>query len=145
VLRVSTSESIRLYFDLLRDLADLEKRVNDGVAVNLQDNSGLHEGTKTGQAGLQPIRPHSKIRQNVGTGLVCNRTSPDAGVYLRRGHFDTRQYGATLITDDAADLRCRLSPNGVAHHGYCNQRDAKRDPYAFHFPPPFKWDAPADF
>ena len=68
---------IRLNLDLFGHLTDFEDGIDHRVAVDLQDDSGLHIRSESRQRRFQTIRAQRKIRQNVGSGFICYGGSAD--------------------------------------------------------------------
>src|SRR5439155_2353625 len=83
-------DSVGLYLDRVRHLAHLQYWVDYCTAVDLQDNASLHVSPEPGQSSLQPIRSEHQVRQDIGSGFICESVSPDPGVGLRRRDFHAR-------------------------------------------------------
>ena len=82
-------DDVGLDFDLFGNLPDFEHRVDHGIGVHLQDDSGLHECAETRQCGFDAIRTYRHVRQDVSSRFIRDRAAADAGIGLRCRHFHT--------------------------------------------------------
>ena len=123
---------IRLYFDLLRNLADFQNRIDSGAAVDLQYDARLNERSKTRQARFEAIGTKRQARQDVRSGFIRDGTSGDACFRLRHTDFDSRQHRAALILRRAADLCSCLRPNRGAGQTRDKQSTNDKNENTFH-------------
>ena len=106
---------IRLNFNLIGDLTDLEYDVDCRIGVDLQDDSTLDVGPESGQLSLEHVRPQRQARQHVVAGFVADGSPFRAGCRLSYGDLDTWKNRARLILDGTTDLCGRALRR---HHQY---------------------------
>ena len=81
---------VGLNLDLLAHLTDLQDWIDHRIAVDLQHDSLLDEGSKSRQGGLQPVRSKSQVGQHIRSGLITYCFSNKTGFGLRCSELDTR-------------------------------------------------------
>src|SRR5207247_8967681 len=114
--------SVCLNFDLIRYLPDLERDVDCRTRVDLQDNPALHVALEPRKRGLQHVESKRQAGEDVVAGLIGDGSSFGSGGSLRDGNFDTRQNGARLVLDGAANL----SGSGLRSRCWGHYCDSKR-------------------
>ena len=79
---------IGLNLNLLCYLTHLKYNIDLGAGVDLQNDSALHKRSESHQGRFQSIRANGQIRQDVATGLVCQRRPGNASFSLRCRDID---------------------------------------------------------
>ena len=125
---------ISLNLDRFRNLTDLERRIYNNRAIDLQHDPRLRERAKSRQRHLQPVRPQREIWQDIRAGLVTDTGSHAARLRLRGGNFGAGQYGPTLILHGAADLCSVLRAELAAVQNRHEKCEEQKSENAFHRP-----------
>src|SRR5262249_30460889 len=95
---------IGLYFNFLRNLANLQGNRQIRVLIDAEFDSGLNESPKTRQRCFDLVRSDRKIRQREIASFVADRLPRYARTCLGCGYFYTRQNRARWVLNNPVDL-----------------------------------------
>ena len=102
---------VGLNLDRLGDLSHFQDHIDDGAAVDFQNDSALYIHPKPRQGGLQPIWANRQVRQNVGSGFIGNDGASNPGTSMSRRDFHARKNRGGRVLDSATNLGRRLCPD----------------------------------
>ena len=93
-------------FDRLGHLTHLQRRVDDNVATDLQYDACLYKCLESRQGHFQLEARRLQGRERIRSRLVGYGATYGARISLRQRDIHSRQYRASLVCHDAADLPC---------------------------------------
>ena len=89
--------------DDFADAADVERRVDAGLAADLEAQVGAAERLEAGQLERQLVGAGGHVGQRVRAGAIGRRRAEEAGVLIAQRDGDAGQDGVAGIADDTLE------------------------------------------